>query len=113
MRVPLIKAVTLGLAAVLVMGMLDAASARQKKTPPHLPARVTQTDRIPGTLVPMDREGTPIIMQGYRSPRMMRTPSARARQRAVVPSEFRAAAAPTSRRPIRRPIPSTARRRRR
>lgn len=72
MRVPLIKAVTLGLAAVLVMGMLDAALARQKKKHRISRPAVTQTDRIPGTLVPMDREGTPIIMQGYRSPRMMR-----------------------------------------
>jgi hypothetical protein len=88
MQVPMTKVVTLALAAVMVVGTLDAASARQKKK--HRIARpaVTQTDRIPGTLVPLDREGTPIIMQGYRSPRMMRDagqPTLEPRQRADRP----------------------------
>jgi hypothetical protein len=70
MRVSLIKTVTLGLAAVMVVGTLDAASARQKKKHRNSRPAVTQTDHIP--LVPVDRDGTPIIMQGYRSPSMMR-----------------------------------------
>jgi hypothetical protein len=72
MQAPKTKILTLVLAAVMVVGTLDAAAARQKKK--HRIARpaVTQTDRVPGTLVPVDRDGTPIIMQGYRSPRMMR-----------------------------------------
>ena len=72
MRVSLIKTVTLVLAAVMVVGTVDAASARQKKKHRSSRPAVTETDRIPGTLVPVDRDGTPIIMQGYRSPRMMR-----------------------------------------
>ena len=70
MRVSLIKTVTLGLAAVMVVGTLDAASARQKKKHRNSRPAVPQTDHIP--LVPVDRDGTPIIMQGYRSPSMMR-----------------------------------------
>ena len=72
MRVSLIKTVTLGLVAVMMVGTLDAASARQKKKHRSSRPAVTQTDHIPGTLVPVDRDGTPIIMQGYRSPSMMR-----------------------------------------
>ena len=56
----------------MVVGTLDAASARQKKKQRSSRPAVTETDRVPGTLVPVDRDGTPIIMQGYRSPRMMR-----------------------------------------
>ena len=66
------KVLTLGLAAVMVVGTLDAASARQKKKHRSSRPAVTQTDRVPGTLVPVDRDGTPIIMQSYRSPSMMR-----------------------------------------
>jgi hypothetical protein len=72
MRVSLIRPATLVLAAVMVVGTLDAASARQKKKQRSSRPAVTETDRVPGTLVPVDRDGTPIIMQGYRSPRMMR-----------------------------------------
>jgi hypothetical protein len=56
----------------MAMGALDAAAARQKKKPRVARPAVTQTERVPGTLVPVDRDGTPIIMQGYRSPAMMR-----------------------------------------
>ena len=85
MRVSLIKTVTLGLAAVMVVGTLDAASARQKKKHRSSRPAVTETDRIPGTLVPVDRDGTPIIMQGYRSPRMMRDGTAQPAERADRP----------------------------
>jgi hypothetical protein len=68
MQVPKTKVLTLVLAAVMVVGTLDAAAARQKKKPRVSRPAVTQIDRVPGTLVPVDRDGTPIIMQGYRSP---------------------------------------------
>src|SRR3954465_2609175 len=72
MQAPKTKVLTLILAAVMVVGTLDAAAARQKKKHHSSRPVVTQTDRVPGTLVPVDRDGTPIIMQGYRSPRMLR-----------------------------------------
>jgi len=72
MQAPKTKVLTLILAAVMVVGTLDAAAARQKKKHHSSRPAVTQTDRVPGTLVPVDRDGTPIIMQGYRSPRMLR-----------------------------------------
>ena len=106
------KVLTLALAALLAMGTLDAASARQKKKPRPARPAITSTHHVPGTLVPVDRDGTPIIMQGYHSPAMMRDDGEPAR-RADRPVKIRAAAAPTFRRPIRRPIPSTARRPRR
>ena len=61
---------SLGLAAVLVLGTFDAASARQKKKDRAKPD--VATSQVRGTLVPLDREGTPIIMHGYRTPSMMR-----------------------------------------
>jgi hypothetical protein len=108
MQVPNITILSLVLTVVLALGGVDAASARQKQK--HRSARpaVTETARLPRTLTPVDRGGTPIIMQGYRSPRMMRDagqPMPQPRLR-----ESRAAAAPTFRRSIRRPLQSTARR---
>jgi hypothetical protein len=88
MQVPKTKVLTLVLAAVMVVGTLDAAAARQKKKPRVSRPAVTQIDRVPGTLVPVDRDGTPIIMQGYRSPSMMRDagqPTPEPRQRADRP----------------------------
>ena len=66
--------VTLALAALMVLGTVDAASARKKKVraKPQPTASENQPRHVPGQLVPVDRDGTPIIMQGYRSPRMMR-----------------------------------------
>jgi hypothetical protein len=72
MRVSITKGLILGLAAVMVLGTLHTASARQKKKQRVSRPAITHTDRLPGTLVPVDRDGTPIIMQGYRTPRMMR-----------------------------------------
>jgi hypothetical protein len=68
------KILTLALAALMVLGTLDSASARKKKvrTMPQSTASENQPRHVPGQLVPVDRDGTPIIMQGYRSPRMMR-----------------------------------------
>ena len=65
---------TLALAALMVLGTLDAASARKKKVraKPQPTASENQPRHVPGQLVPVDRDGTPIIMQGYRSPSMMR-----------------------------------------
>lgn len=64
------KILTLALAALMVLGTLDAASARKKKVraKPQPTASENWLRRAPGQLVPVDRDGTPIIMQGYRSP---------------------------------------------
>jgi hypothetical protein len=76
MRAHFPKIVIVALAAVFALGALDAASARPKKKH-HAKPRATSSERWlraaePGHLVPVDRSGTPIIMQGYRSPAMMR-----------------------------------------
>ncbi len=72
MQSPKTKCLTVALAAIMVLGTLDAASARQKKKYRAAKPAVSKVDRVPGTLVPLDVDGTPIIMQGYSSPRMMR-----------------------------------------
>ena len=68
------KILTLALAAVMVVGTLDSASARKKKlrAKPQPTASEKWLRHVPGQLVPVDRDGTPIIMQGYRSPARMR-----------------------------------------
>ena len=73
MQVPT-KILTLALAFLMVVGTVDAASARKKKvrTKPQPTASENWLRHVPGQLVPVDRDGTPIIMQGYRSPAMMR-----------------------------------------
>jgi hypothetical protein len=76
MQSPFRKMLTVVLAAILAAGTLDAASARQKKKHRAKP-QATASERWlrnidRGHLVPVDRSGTPIIMQGYRSPVMMR-----------------------------------------
>jgi hypothetical protein len=74
MRPSKAKTLTLALAALMVLGTLDAASARKKKVRanPQPTASENGARRVPGQLVPVDRDGTPIIMQGYRSPVMTR-----------------------------------------
>ena len=72
--------ITLALAALMTLGTLDTASARKKKVRAKPQPTASENwlrnvpDRryVPGQLVPVDRDGTPIIMQGYRSPAMMR-----------------------------------------
>ena len=68
------KIMTIALAAVWVLAVCDMASARTKKH--RAKPQVTSSERwlrgVPDHLVPVDRDGTPIIMKGYRSPRMMR-----------------------------------------
>src|SRR5436190_4149950 len=68
------RILALALGALMVLGTLDAASARKKKVRANpLPtASENEPRHVPGQLVPVDRDGTPIIMQGYRSPAMMR-----------------------------------------
>jgi hypothetical protein len=62
------KILTLALAAMMVLGTLDAASARKKKVRVNPQPTASENLRYaPGQLVPVDRDGTPIIMQGYRS----------------------------------------------
>ena len=67
MQSPKTKCLTVALAAIMVLGALDAASARQKKKYRAAKPAVSKVDRVPGTLVPLDVDGTPIIMQGYGS----------------------------------------------
>jgi hypothetical protein len=68
------KILTLALAALMVLGTLDAASARKKKVRanPQPTASENRLRQAPGQLLPVDRDGTPIIMQGYRAPAMTR-----------------------------------------
>src|ERR1700710_1732745 len=68
------KILTLAVAALMVLGTLDSASARNKKSRANPQPTVSENwlRHVPGQLVPVDRDGTPIIMQGYRSPSMMR-----------------------------------------
>jgi len=69
-----VRILTLALAALMVLGTLDVAAARKKKVRanPQPTASENRLRHVPGQLVPVDRDGTPIIMQGYRSPAMMR-----------------------------------------
>ncbi len=75
MRLSQVQIVTVAFAALMVLGTLDSASARKKKRVPADP-QATASEKwlrhVPGQLVPVDRDGTPIIMQGYRSPSMIR-----------------------------------------
>ena len=68
------KTLTLALAALMVLGTLDSAAARKNKA--RAQSQSTASEKwlrhVPGQLVPVDRAGTPIIMQGYRSPAMTR-----------------------------------------
>jgi hypothetical protein len=68
------RSLTLALAALAVLGTLDSASAKKKRVSsnPQATASEKWLRGVPGQLVPVDRDGTPIIMQGYRSPGMMR-----------------------------------------
>ena len=63
------KILTLALAALMVLGTLDTALAQKKKVRanPQPTASEDSLRHVPGQLVPVDRDGTPIIMQGYRS----------------------------------------------
>ena len=76
MQAPFSKPLVMALAVILTVGTLDSASARQKKKHRAKPPVTSSEQRLrsaePGHLVPVDRDGTPIIMQGYRSPAMMR-----------------------------------------
>jgi hypothetical protein len=68
------KTLTLALTILMALGTVDAASARKKtvRAKPQPTASENWLRHVPGQLVPVDRDGTPIIMQGYRSPAMMR-----------------------------------------
>ena len=85
MQSPKTKCLTVALAAIMVLGALDAASARQKKKYRAAKPAVSKVDRVPGTLVPLDVDGTPIIMQGYSSPRRLRDGTAQPAERADRP----------------------------
>ena len=63
----------LAVAVVVVLGTFDA-SARTKKRIKRAPAVDITRDLgvTRGRLVDTDREGTPIIMKGYKTPAMMR-----------------------------------------
>ena len=63
------KILTVTLATLMVLGTVDSALARKKKVRanPQPTASENWLRHVPGQLVPVDRDGTPIIMQGYRS----------------------------------------------
>jgi hypothetical protein len=60
MKAPLAKLVWLALCGLLIAGQADAASRKKQLAPRE----------IGSTGVQVDRDGTPIIMQGYRPPRL-------------------------------------------
>lgn len=77
MSSPIPKLLTFTLAAVIALGTLDAAQAKTRKrvpraTSPDITSDLTMTR---GQLVPTDKNGTPIIMQGYRSPDVLPEPA--------------------------------------
>jgi len=82
MKPPLSKLLTVALAGIVLLGALDAASARPKKhrANPQAASSERWLRTAPDSLVPLDRDGTPIIMKGYRSPRMMRDDGESARR---------------------------------
>ncbi|MCX7313596.1 MAG: hypothetical protein NTV56_18180 [Alphaproteobacteria bacterium] len=79
MQARLSRVLFFALAALLAAGTLDDASARSKKKYKSKPQATSSESWLSGvsrssrsSLVARDREGTPIIMKGYRSPVMMR-----------------------------------------
>jgi hypothetical protein len=69
MTMPRPKLLTLLLAAVLAAVTIDAAAARHKKHRVHHYATATEASSgFWSNLVPTARDGTPIIMKGYRAP---------------------------------------------
>ena len=69
------RILAVALAGLFALAVCDDASARTKKH--RTKSQATASERWlrnvdHGHLVPVDRSGTPIIMQGYRSPTMMR-----------------------------------------
>src|SRR3569833_568818 len=69
------RILAVALAGLIALAVCDGASARTKKhrAKPQPSASERWLRNIDqGHLVPVDRSGTPIIMQGYRSPAMMR-----------------------------------------
>ena len=108
------KILIVALAALMALAMLDAASARTKK---HRASQSRSAGEAAfwGGLVRTEH-GTPIIMKGYHPPAPPSGEPSLERPQGSAPTvrcAFRAAAAPTSRRSIRRRIPATVRRRRR
>jgi hypothetical protein len=77
---PCPKLLTAILAAVLMLGAIDAAAARHKK---HS-VRQQDSSGFWSGLVPTDRDGNPIIIQGYRPSKAKRDEAPR-RQRADRP----------------------------
>jgi hypothetical protein len=76
MRRQLHRILTIAMAGSLALAACDAASARSKKKSRGKPQATTSESWLrtadPGRLVPMDSSGTPIIMQGYKTPAMRR-----------------------------------------
>ncbi len=89
MTLPHSKSLILALAGVFLLGALDMASARTKKHRAQRPANTDITRDLTvtrGHLLPVARDGTPIIMQGFNpdAPRQG-TPRETPRQRADGP----------------------------
>lgn len=84
MSAPLVKVLSLAAAVALSFSLgIAAATAATKHKTKRAPVRHQQT-----TMVPVDENGTPIIMQGYHPPkRTLREarPSKRAERRALIP----------------------------
>ena len=66
MKAPLPKTLAIALAALLLLGSLDAAEARTKKKP--------RLKRDPAPIVTRDYDGTPIIMRGLPARRATPAP---------------------------------------
>lgn len=68
MKAPIAKVLSVALAALLVLAACDAAYAKHKKK--KLRAESGETSQsAPVAHAPVDRNGTPIIMNGYPAPR--------------------------------------------
>ena len=82
------KVIALTTALAVSFGAMGQATAKTKKNrakpQPTTSERWLRTAE-PGHLVPMDRNGTPIIMQGYRSPTMIRDSGAEPQRQAQRP----------------------------
>jgi hypothetical protein len=67
MTAPIAKVLSAVLAALLVLGACNAACAKHKKKPRVKPAATSQS--APVSHAPVDKDGTPIIMNDYPAPR--------------------------------------------
>jgi hypothetical protein len=67
MTAPIAKVLNVALATLLVLGACDVACAKHKKNPRVKPAATSQSASV--SHAPVDKDGTPIIMNDYPAPR--------------------------------------------